>query len=98
MGSSHGGGEVAIDFNVQSALCQVNSNVRNNTGKNIGYNVWNSFKITSFKNPFLRRLKSFEVYPSVLPSSLFFKSVIFGTAAAEHRHICVVCFVLLFLC
>ena len=97
MGSSHGGGEIAIDFNVQSALCQVNSNVRNNTGKNIGYNDWNSFKITSFKNPFLRRLKSFEVYPSVPPSSLFFK-VLFLVHLQQNRHICVLCFVLLFLC
>ena len=97
-GVAPGGGEVAIDFNVQSASCQVNSNVRNNTEKNIRCNDWNPLRLQVFKNPFLRRLKSFEVYPSVLPSSLFFKSVIFGTAAAEHRHICVVCFVLLFLC
>ena len=94
-GVAPGGGEVAIDFKVQSASCQVNSNVRNNTEKNIRCNDWNPLRLQVFKNPFLRRLKSFEVYPSVPPSSLFFKSVIFGTAAVEHRHICVVCFVLL---
>ena len=75
-GVAPGGGEVAIDFNVQSASCQVNSNVRNNTEKNIRCNDWNPLRLQVFKNPFLRRLKSFEVYPSVPPSSLFFKSVI----------------------
>ena len=43
---------LVIGFNVQSASCQVNSNVRNNTEKNIRCSDWNFFKI----HKFLKRL------------------------------------------